>query len=879
MHRQKLAFVTRNPLLVAAFAFVAGVVVARLTWRPAGWMVAAILALVLIASAAPFLCKHSLRRWSAAAVACAFLACSALGILDFQLQQAAASRADTLAPYTTGLLYTVTGYVSRSGEVDASAEGYRQIVEIATEQIDRYGDVHRVHSGIRLTLYSDAPFPPVAYGTRVQSDLQLRAAQMFRNPGAFDYRAWLKSRGLTAVASLPYAKFQTVPGRGGSRLAHVRADARASVLTHLHRLALAAPGMSADDTAVLSGITFGEQSAIPRTTREDFQRTGLYHLLVVSGMNVAIIAIAIFWAVSKIARRLRFADAVATVATASFAVIYVALTDLGAPVTRALIMALVYLVARFIYRAASSLNAVGAAALAIAAWDPSAIFDASFQMTFLSVFAIVAIIAPVIEQRFSSYRHALHDLHSTSRDFALLGDASEASVVQFRIDMRMIALRLERLLRSRRASTFLLQTVVRCALLTVEALTLALLMQFVLALPMAIYFHRVTWTALAANSISVPLMQALMPLALLALLCTYGPLWIAKVPAFATAVALHALHALVTRLGALRLADARIAQPPLRSTALFILLLALSWMIVEGRARLRWWCSIAALSLAIAFSVMLAPARAESNAAALEITAIDVGQGDSLLVVTPDGKRLLIDAGGPAGMNISSGDAFDYGEQVVAPYLWQRGIDHLDCVAITHGHSDHMEGVAAIIRDFHPRELWIGTLPHSAMYEQIRQDALANGTTIRAYHDGDHISFGATSIDVLAPSAERRAVYAASNDDSLALYIRFGNATALLAGDAERATEALIAAHHPRAEFLKIDHHGSSTSTTPELLDAVQPRWSVISVGAHNRFGHPTPAVLERLAAAHVRTYRTDLDGATTFLLASDGSMTVKGSW
>lgn len=138
------------------------------------------------------------------------------------------------------------------------------------------------------------------------------------------------------------------------------------------------------------------------------------------------------------------------------------------------------------------------------------------------------------------------------------------------------------------------------------------------------------------------------------------------------------------------------------------------------------------------------------------------------------------------------------------------------------------------------------------------------------------MDFGGTHMDVLAPGREQQAHFAAKNDDSLSLWVHYGAAAALLSGDAEHASEARIARHHPRAQFLKIDHHGSGTSTGPELLQAVQPQYAVISVGAHNHFGHPTAKVLQRLEDAHVLTHRTDTEGAVTFLLDKSGLTTVK---
>jgi competence protein ComEC len=256
----------------------------------------------------------------------------------------------------------------------------------------------------------------------------------------------------------------------------------------------------------------------------------------------------------------------------------------------------------------------------------------------------------------------------------------------------------------------------------------------------------------------------------------------------------------------------------------------------------------------------------------LEVTAIDVGQGDSTLIVTPQGKTALLDAGGPIGGQHS---LFDFGEQVVAPYLWSRGISQLDAVIISHGHSDHIGGMPSILNSFRPKEMWIGVTPENKDFQDLLSLAYSRGIRIREYFEGDQFDFGGARIRVFAPMRDQY-VRAAKNNDSMALTFTYGASSVLLEGDAEKLVEHRVATENPgRVSLLKIAHNGSSTSTTPELLGVLQPSFAVISVGARNPFGHPRMETLEKLSSAHTKTYRTDLDGAVSFYLSSNGRIDV----
>ena len=242
----------------------------------------------------------------------------------------------------------------------------------------------------------------------------------------------------------------------------------------------------------------------------------------------------------------------------------------------------------------------------------------------------------------------------------------------------------------------------------------------------------------------------------------------------------------------------------------------------------------------------------------LHVWFLDVGQGDAILIRTPDGRQILVDGGpSPAALLDELGE--------VLPF-WDRS---LDLVVLTHGDADHVSGLVPLLERYKVAAAVDGTLPgdeESAAWLAAVQDAgIPRITATR----GTRLAAGAVMLTVLSPGAEGAPSNRSSNDSSLVLRADHGETSVLLTGDAEEAAEqAMMAAGLPlAADVLKVGHHGSAASTSPAFLAQVAPQVAVISVGAENRFGHPSPAVLARLAG--VQVLRTDERGRVEVI--SDG--------
>jgi competence protein ComEC len=192
-------------------------------------------------------------------------------------------------------------------------------------------------------------------------------------------------------------------------------------------------------------------------------------------------------------------------------------------------------------------------------------------------------------------------------------------------------------------------------------------------------------------------------------------------------------------------------------------------------------------------------------------------------------------------------------------------------VVLTHAHADHMGGMFAVIANFRPRELWLPEGIPDSEIEKLLDEAHSYDVRIIYRKAGDIFSYGGTIFRVLAPAVESATRNSGNdshrNDESLVMKVAYGRTSALLEADAEKPTEKFIASEDPSADVLKVAHHGSASSSAEALLAAVRPRFAVISVGTRNVYHHPRPEVLRRLQNAHVTTFRTDTDCATSFFL------------
>ncbi len=706
-----------------------------------------------------------------------------------------------------------------------------------------------------------APAVDLQRGDRVRGWATWRVPRNYVNPGSNDYVAGLERRGVYLVGKTKSARLvEVIPGDCATYWSRTTTWMRNRLRSGLRLLEDAG---KAREAAILASIVIGDYTELGTGTREMFQNTGTYHVLVVSGLHVAWMA----WVFVRLFQLLRVPQEAGRALSAAGVFLYTCIVGFQASISRCLWMFVLYLIGQTLFRRGSPTNMTFAAAFILVSLRPDWILDPGFQLSFISVVAICQTAVPFTESYLRPALEPGQHAGEAERLFLLPGRWHRLG--------RCLRCRCELLAEScgdrwgLGAASGLLtifRAGFRLSSLVSQAIVVSAAVQLWLGLLLARHFNRLSWIAPVANIVAVPVSSLVLAAGMASALLADLPL-LAK-PLLDLAVVLSSLLLRSNEwMSQLPGAWQRCPTPPV-AWVLTGLVVMFAWSFLKWR---RLW--IPALLVAASLGVLSAgrwpalAARGEgwrSRNPCLRLTFLDVGEGDSTVIRLPDRRIWIVDAGGirQGSAPEENASAFDIGEAVISRYLWWEWIRRLDRLVISHPDTDHSGGARTLLHNFPTGELVHGSESGDALLAPILDAARKRKVPVRVVQAGGSETAGGLAVQVLNPQAGPSG--RTTNENSVVLRLIFGDFTALLTGDLEKSGEKDLAAWSGdiRSLLLKVAHHGSRAATLDPFLEKSQPRWAVVSVGRSNPFGHPSREVLIRLLRHGARPYLTLDQGA-----------------
>ena len=681
-----------------------------------------------------------------------------------------------------------------------------------------------VNENLLVSVYEHVP--PLEPGEKIRFPARLRPFKNFNNPGRYNYESAMKLRGYSCAASVSDGRYIVPMGPGHLPLSRRLVETIQRPVREFFKLRL-----DSDTYALFRALILGERQGISPELREPFNRTGLGHVLAVSGLHIGLVAwisFFLFKGLLSLSYRIALKTDIRKLAaflTCVPVIGYTCLAGFQVSSQRAMIMVLAFLWSLILGREKEVWSTLALAGLLILAIDPQAVFSISFQLSFIAVIGILWLTPAMLNKVPLPKEKGL----GTSALFGRL----------FSYTTGLICVSLS-------AVIFLLPIT-------------------------TYYFHRISLVSVPANVTTVPLMGLwIIPLGLLsAVSLPFFP----QISAFFSELAawgLHVMMEIVRFWSHLAWSSFWAVTPNFFEILMFYALLFFVFFYKRGR-----WARIGVLIIGVLLFADMGywtyRVRLHKD---MKVHFIDVGQANSALIELPSGKKMLIDGGGFAR------DSFDVGKMVVAPFLWHLKIRRIDYLVLSHPQSDHMNGLRFIARTFHPVEFWyngdrVETLSFKELMgivesrgiKKFLPDDLAGGRKING-----------VTIDVLHPLGGGKSVTnpdsgTGLNNNSLVLKISYAGRSFLFPGDLEREGEEILvskAGDALKSDVLLSPHHGSQGSSTRGFLRRVRPDICIVSSGEGNHFGFPHERTLERLREIGCRVIRIDRAGAVRCTVDTD---------
>jgi competence protein ComEC len=746
-----------------------------------------------------------------------------------------------ISHYVKGDSVIVEGVISETPENSPD----KTAITVSATRIIRNGVITPIHGLVLLSIMNSQPFK---YGDYVRFRTRLKSPHNFNNPGGFDYAKHLRYRDITVRG------FVNDP----SGIAVLRENQGNVIRTYIETFRWKLKKLIRDNSMspegeIIQAMILGDQKEIPKDVMEKFNKTGTTHIIAISGFNVGIIA-ALSIIVARIIMTfstyllLRFNIHVATTVFAIITVVfYTFIAGAGMSVVRAAIMAVTFMIAIIIGKERDLYNTLALAAFIILAISPYALFDISFQLSFVAVWSILFCTPRLMEW--------------------LPKDRTDVAS---------------------RYSIFYRKTLRNILIFIIVSLSATLG-----TLPLIVfYFNRISTIVLLSNVLVVPVLGIIaIPVSTAiiaaALISTPLAVFFIHVSSFLVWISV----AMVDFLASIPGSSFFISTPTLPELALYYCLLIAGVKLLDMRIAkhknedMKEYTTRHSIIYGTAFIVLIFLLLVgtvylnmrdlfEKN---MKVTAIDVGQGSSILIQLPAGRKMLIDGGG-----FPEGD-FDVGKYVVAPFLWHERISKIDIVVLTHPHPDHLNGLLYILSNFEVGEVWTnGDAADSDNYREFLNIIEEKKIHHRSVSETTQtLIMNNVMIEILNPAeivenrADNSRDFEKENNRSIVMRIVYKDISFLFPGDISEAAETRLAhSHRPmRSQIVFIPHHGGFTSSSEAFLRRMLPEIAVVNCGVDNIYKFPHPEVLKRYSMLGTKIFRTDKNGAVD--IVTNGSNVV----
>jgi competence protein ComEC len=727
-----------------------------------------------------------------------------------------------------------------------------------------------------LSAVQDLETLKLRHGVVVKITGVLNREDSFLNPGVTPRKDILHRQGIDATGTIKSPLLVEViePESRFSPMA-MFFDLRNSAISKFSEM------FSPRTAGLLIATILGDKYFLDRETADIFRAGGTFHILVISGLHMTFIGGLILLVVRRFTRNrwLHF------VLTAAAVWIYTLSVGAEPPAVRASLMITTVLLGQALYRNANLLNSLAATALILLIWKPSDLFNPSFQLTLVSVFAIVGIAVPLI----GKLRSIGEWTPSTSEPFPPSGPQWLVRLCEalYWNDKAWEIEAARHTWSARLAKKPLFKFWFRRSIAwIVDAVLVSTIVQLCMLPLLVYYFHRMPVVALFLN-LWVGAMMAVMSFgAILAVVLSQA----ASFLAWPLVQFTEAVSSVTIDLSGLFARGENMRIPIYSGEGFWLYLIYLVPVVVLAACVFRWKpfalkqcglvnrlvpiASVAAV-MVLGCVIFFHPNSAPVADGKLRIDFLDVGQGDSALITFPNGETMLVDGGGRINYS-DDDDGFEpdrarIGEMVVSEFLWERGLSRIDHIMASHADADHIQGLVDVARNFEIGKAYFASVQgESKDYLELSAVLDRRRVNREFLQGGDSFEIGGVRIDVVYPSVSE--VGLTENDRSLVVALSYGEKRILLTGDIEREAESRLVRTGKLDSFdvVKAPHHGSRTSSTQMFVDAVKPETVIIPVGKRSIFGHPHAEVVKRWQDSGAILLRTGDHG--TISVVSDGT-------